>query len=87
MSRTRIVIRRLPKRLIKMAIILYPFLLFRHFLKSTNIYYHGRLRTNNGYKSLGFLLLRPRDQALTRAKGSALEGSEAGLKECRNVGM
>ena len=42
----------------------------------------------------GEALSGPRDQALTRAKRSALEGSEsalegseAGSKECRNAGM
>ena len=33
------------------------------------------------------LLSGPRDQALIRVRGSDMEGSEAGSKECRNAGM
>jgi len=39
-------------------------------------------------KSLGGEALSgPRDQALIKVKGSNIEGSEAGSKECRNAGM
>jgi hypothetical protein len=47
----------LPRQSIKITTILYLFLLSRHFLKSTNIYYQGRSETSNGYKSPGFLFL------------------------------